>query len=262
MKVRLDQLLVDRGLFDTRSAAREAVRSGQVQVNGARVLKPGQQLESSVQIAVDEQTDVYVSRAGKKLAGANQRFGVDFTGQTVLDVGASTGGFSDYALRRGARNVYAVDVGTNQLHSRLRTNDKVTVMEQTDIRDVAPAGRQTDKQPLDYGPNAKTLPIKPDIVLIDVSFISLRLVLPSVTPLIKKGGAIIAMAKPQFEAGAAAKHKGVIKNDRLRRRIFQDFEAWLKQHGFFICDKVDSEVYGAKGNKERFYLSMLSKDRS
>lgn len=256
MKVRLDQLLVDSGLFDTRSAAREAVRSGQVRVNGASVQKPGQQLDPSVQIAVDEQTDAYVSRAGKKLAGANAHFGVDFTGRTVLDIGASTGGFSDYALRQGAHNVYAVDVGTNQLHPRLRANDKVTAMEQTDIRDVQL--KNTKYHPPAGEPNAKILPMEPDIALVDVSFISLRLVLPSVVSLMKTNGIIIAMAKPQFEAGAATKHKGVIKNDRLRRRIFQDFETWLKQHDFFICDKIDSEIPGSKGNRERFYLLKLS----
>jgi 23S rRNA (cytidine1920-2'-O)/16S rRNA (cytidine1409-2'-O)-methyltransferase len=149
-------------------------------------------------------------------------------------VGSSTGGFTDYALKRGAAQVIAVDVGTDQLHPSLRANPKVQLHEKTDIRDFA-----TDQQI--------------DIIMIDVSFISLRQVLPAVAKLASQNTQIAAMLKPQFETQPRDVNKGVIKNDAVRRRILKDFEIWVKDY-FIIKDKADSEVTGAKGNKERFYL--------
>jgi 23S rRNA (cytidine1920-2'-O)/16S rRNA (cytidine1409-2'-O)-methyltransferase len=176
----------------------------------------------------------YVSRAALKLAGAAAKFRLDFKGKIVLDVGSSTGGFTDYSLKHGAQKVIAVEAGTGQLHPSLRGESRVELYEKTDIRDF------------------KTT-VRPDIVLIDVSFISLRQVLPAVAKLSGQHTQIMAMVKPQFEAGAKDLNKGVIKNDSIRRRIFKDFELWAKNY-FIIRDKADSEVAGAKGNQERFYL--------
>ena len=180
-------------------------------------------------------TEKYVSRAGLKLASVAEALKLDFKNKVVLDVGSSTGGFTDYALQHGATYVVAVDVGTNQLHPSLRANKQIELHEQTDIRDV------------------KEVSKSPDIVVIDVSFISLKEILPTVARLSTKQTQVVAMVKPQFEAGDSAKHKGVIKNDRMRRNILQDFEHWVKSQ-FVIIDKADSQVAGTKGNQERFYL--------
>lgn len=235
MRQRLDRLLVKKGLVPTRSQAGNYIRLGQVTVNGKTAAKPGLTVADTdtVKLTAEEQ---YVSRAALKLASVADALKLDFRGKTVLDVGSSTGGFTDYALRHGAKRVIAVDVGTGQLHPGLRNNPKVELHEKTDIRDFA-----TD------------VPI--DLVVADVSFISLREILPYVAgSLSHKGTQIFVMVKPQFEAAAAGlKHKGIIKNDRLRRDVLRAFEAWAK--GLFIVEnKADSAVRGAKGNQERFYL--------
>lgn len=234
MKQRLDQALVQRGLVPTRSQGESFVKLGQVLVNKKLATKPGQMVNDT-DVIVLTATEQYVSRAGLKLASVAKTLGVDFKAKVVLDVGSSTGGFTDYALRHGAEYVIAVDVGTNQLHPSLHGHPIIELHEQTDIRDV----RHT------------TRPI--DIVVIDVSFISLREILPTVANLSHKNTQVVAMVKPQFEAGQNAKHKGVIKNDRMRRDILHDFEQWVRKD-FVIQDKADSEVAGSKGNRERFYL--------
>jgi 23S rRNA (cytidine1920-2'-O)/16S rRNA (cytidine1409-2'-O)-methyltransferase len=183
----------------------------------------------------------YVSRAGLKLDSVAGRLGLNFKNKTVLDVGSSTGGFTDYALRHGATRVIAVDAGTQQLHSSLRSNPKIELHEKTDIRDFV-TGQ------------------KVDIVLADVSFISLRAVLPKIIELCPEGAQIVALVKPQFEARAEELNRGVVKNDSIRRRIFKDFEGWSKNY-FTIKSKADSEVAGASGNQERFYLLMPAKSK-
>ena len=162
---------------------------------------------------------------------------MDFKDKTVLDVGSSTGGFTDYALRHGAKKVVAVDVGANQLHPSLRDNPKVELHEHTDIRNF------DLKAPM-------------DIVLIDVSFISLREILPHIAKNSRKKTQIVAMLKPQFEVGKEALNKGVVKNDRLRRQVLRNFELWSKKL-FIIQDKADSSISGTHGNIERFYLLMV-----
>lgn len=239
MKQRLDQALVKLGLVPTRSQGESFVKLGQVLVNKKPATKPGQMVSVTDVIELTA-TEQYVSRAGLKLASVAQTLGVDFKNKVVLDVGSSTGGFTDYALKHGAEYIIAIDVGTNQLHPSLRGNPKIELHEQTDIRDVKETSR----------------PI--DIVVIDVSFISLREILPTVAKLSHKNTQVVAMVKPQFEAGQNAKHKGVIKNDRMRRDILQDFEQWVRGQ-FVMLDKADSEVAGAKGNRERFYLLKTSK---
>jgi 23S rRNA (cytidine1920-2'-O)/16S rRNA (cytidine1409-2'-O)-methyltransferase len=234
MKQRLDQALVIKGLLPTRSQAESFIKLGSVKVNGKVVTKSGFLVgeNDGVELTATEQ---YVSRAGLKLASIAKTLKLDFKDKVVLDVGSSTGGFTDYALQHGASYVIAVDVGTNQLHPTLHGNPIIELHEQTDIRDIHELSRPAG------------------IVVIDVSFISLREILPTVAKLSHKNTQIAAMMKPQFEAGNNAKHKGVIKNDRMRRDILQDFEQWAKQY-FVILDKADSEVAGTKGNRERFYL--------
>lgn len=230
---RLDQALVERGLVSTRSQAESYVKLGNVLVDGRAITKPGHFVgpDSKIKLTAPAQ---YVSRAALKLAGAAEAFQIDFKDKTVLDVGSSTGGFTDFALRAGAKKVIAVDVGSNQLHQSLRSNPKIELHEKTDIRSFVPKAA-------------------PDIILIDVSFISLREVLPHLADISADGTVIIAMFKPQFEAGAEAAHKGIIKNDRIRRGLMKDFETWTKKL-FTIAAKADSEVSGSKGNRERFYV--------
>jgi 23S rRNA (cytidine1920-2'-O)/16S rRNA (cytidine1409-2'-O)-methyltransferase len=233
VKSRLDHALVARKLVSTRSQAESYIRLGQVQVNGVVQRKPGHTVDGTATIAFDSD-ERYVSRAGLKLASIAKDFGLGFRGATVLDVGSSTGGFTDYALQHGAKKVYAVEVGTDQLHPTLRGDERIELHEQTDIRNFM------TKDHL-------------DIVVGDVSFISLREILPHVAKLASKDTYIVAMVKPQFEATASnVKHKGVIKNDRIRRDILKDFEAWATEY-FIILDKADSAVPGEKGNLERFY---------
>jgi 23S rRNA (cytidine1920-2'-O)/16S rRNA (cytidine1409-2'-O)-methyltransferase len=235
MKQRLDQLVYKRGLVTSRSQAETWIKLGKVTVNGEAVTKPGYFADDTANITL--QTDnQYVSRAGLKLASVAGVLHLQFKGITMLDVGSSTGGFTDYALQHGAHKVIAVDVGTDQLHPSLQGNERIELHEQTDIRSM------------------KQLSSLPDLVVIDVSFISLRDVLPHIATLCGPQTKIVAMVKPQFEATAAhLKHKGVIKNDRMRRDVLKAFEDWSRQY-FVVGNKADSEVAGTKGNVERFYL--------
>lgn len=233
-KQRLDIELTARGLTTSRSQAESWVKLGKVTVDGRAATKPGQfvRTDSEIKLTTNER---YVGRAGLKLASVAKILKLDFRGKVVLDVGSSTGGFTDYALQNGAQKVYAVDVGTEQLHPSLRGNPAIELHEKTDIRDFY-------------------LEDKPDIIVMDVSFISLREILPHLAKeLSDKKTVMAAMLKPQFEAGRDQVNKGVIKNDSVRRQILRDFETWAKQY-FVIVDKRDSDVAGAKGNQERFYL--------
>ena len=231
--VRLDKALVQLGLVTTRSQAESYIRLGRVKVAGRLITKPGYFVHDLSLVELD-QPEQFVSRAGLKLASVADKLAVDFRGKTVLDVGSSTGGFTDYALSRGARRVICVDVGTDQLHPKLRRDARVELHEKTDIRDFA-----TDQSV--------------DIILIDVSFISLREVLPHLAELATRQTQVVAMVKPQFETGNRLKNRGVIKNDTERRRILHDFEQWAKRY-FLLRAKADSAVAGARGNRERFYL--------
>ncbi|QQS68994.1 TlyA family RNA methyltransferase [Candidatus Saccharibacteria bacterium] len=234
MKQRLDVALTRRALVASRSQAESYIRLGKVLVNGRPGLKSGQLVSEADKIEVKTSVQ-YVSRAALKLESADSTFHVDWRGKTVLDVGSSTGGFTQYALQHGAKKVFAVDVGTEQLHPSLRSDERIELHEKTDIRNFM------TKE-------------KIDIVVGDVSFISLREILPHVSKLITHDSVLLAMVKPQFEAGqSSVKHKGVIKNDRMRRDILHDFETWARGY-FIILDKKDSEVAGSKGNIERFYL--------
>ena len=239
MKARLDTELAKRGLTQSRSQAENLIRLGQIEVDGRIASKPGQPVgpDSIIKLLASER---YVSRAGLKLASVAANFKIDFTDKVVLDIGSSTGGFTDYALRHGASKVIAVDVGTDQLHPSLRSNERIELHEKTDIRDFV-----TDQ----------TI----DIIVGDVSFISLREILPHVAKnLMQSSTQLVAMVKPQFEAGRGQVNKGVIKNDKVRRQILADFEEWSQGY-FVVRDKRDSDVAGQKGNVERFYLMLLKK---
>lgn len=232
--VRLDQALAGLGLVASRSQAESYIRLGKVTVNGRTVTKPGFFVRDVNQIKLN-QDEQFVSRAGLKLKSVAEKLNLNFSGKTILDVGSSTGGFTDFALSRGAVKAICVDVGTDQLHPKLRSDERVELHEKTDIRDF-----YTDQNI--------------DIIVIDVSFISLREVLPHIARnLANNQTEVVAMVKPQFEAGLKLKNSGVIKNDNERRQILRDFEQWVKQY-FVIKNKADSAVAGAHGNRERFYL--------
>lgn len=239
MKQRLDRYIVENRLTNSRSQAENYIRLGRVTVNGEAIKKCGF-IVSTVDKVVLNIPEQYVSRAGLKLASVSNNFHLNFMGKVVLDIGSSTGGFTDYALRHGARVVYAVDVGTDQLHPSLRGKDQIKLYEKTDIRDFIP-------------------PETIDIILADVSFISLREILPHITKTaMNKRTLLVAMVKPQFEAGRNQTNRGVVKNNAVRRRILSDFEIWARQY-FSIIDKRDSSISGAKGNVERFYVLKLIK---
>ena len=239
MKQRLDKALVERGLATTRSQADNFIRLGYVFLNKKIVQKSGTMVSDSDEIKL-EKKETYVSRAGLKLASVAEYFHLNFQDKTVLDIGSSTGGFTDYSLRHGAKKVFAVDVGTDQLHPSLRPNPKIALYEKTDIRDF-------------YADEAI------DIIVGDVSFISLREILPHVAEnLMNTNTILVAMVKPQFEAGRHQVNKGIIKNDKVRRQILSDFEDWARKY-FVVLDKKDSEVAGSKGNLERFYKLKLTK---
>lgn len=236
IKQRLDIELTARGLTASRSQSESWIKLGKVTVGGKVITKPGHFVSTDAEIKLNAK-EQYVSRAGLKLASVAQLLNLNFEGSTVLDVGSSTGGFTDYALRHGAKKVYAVDVGTDQLHPSLRSNPLVELHEKTDIRDFY---LECDK---------------PDIIVIDVSFISLRDILPHLVKNLSGPTTLIAaMMKPQFEAERnQIGSSGVIKNDTVRRQILKEFETWTRQY-FVTIDKADSDVHGARGNKERFYL--------
>ena len=234
MKIRLDNLLVDRKMVESRSQAESYIKLGKITVDGVKRTKPGFFVDADSELKILQRVQ-YVSRAGLKLESVAKKMRIDFCNKTVLDVGSSTGGFTDYSLKNGANKVIAVDVGTDQLHPKLRLNKKVELHEKTDIRNF-----KTDQ--------------KIDVVVIDVSFISIKEILPSIVNLSDKNTKIVAMVKPQFEAGRNGTVNGVVKNNYYRRKILQDFENWCRSNNLYIENKRDSEVKGTKGNQERFYI--------
>jgi 23S rRNA (cytidine1920-2'-O)/16S rRNA (cytidine1409-2'-O)-methyltransferase len=227
-------------LTTSRSQAESWIKLGRVTVNNQAVIKSSYFVNQTddVKLTADEQ---YVSRAGLKLDSVVAALSLDFRNKIIIDVGSSTGGFSDFALRHGAKKVYAIELGTNQLNPKLRGDKRIELHEKTDIRDF-------------YLNN------KPDIILIDVSFVSLRDILPHIhNHLSGPNTQIVAMVKPQFEASDSQTNRGVIKNDTIRRQILKSFEDWARQY-FIIRNKRDSDIAGAKGNRERFYLLTLNRN--
>lgn len=233
MKSRADQLLVERGLFESRARAQAAIAAGLVSANGATVRKASEMLASDAQISA-EAPHPYVSRGGLKLAAALDAFGLDPAGKTCIDIGASTGGFTDVLLKRGARHVYAVDVGRDQLHASLRADPRVTSLEAQDIRALALDG----------------LVEAPALAAIDVSFISLKLVLPAAARLLAPTASLAALIKPQFEAGRAALKKGVVRDEAVHERVCAEIVEALAELGFAVSGPIPSPIEGGDGNRE------------
>ena len=237
MKRRLDEILVARGLAESRTQAKALIMSGRVVRGTERLDKPGRQFGDDEEIAL-LQPPRFVSRGGEKLDAALRHFSVGLAGAHVLDVGASTGGFTDCALQAGAASVVCVDVGRAQLHGRLRADPRVTNIEKLNARSLG----------------AKDLP-RPefDAVVVDVSFISLRAVLPAVWPLLRAGGTLVALVKPQFEAGKAEadKGRGVIRDRAVQEAALASVSAFAARlQGARIAGSMDSPIEGADGNRE------------
>jgi len=241
-KERLDVLLVDRGFFQSREKAKASIMAGVVYVNGEKIDKPGTKFDENADIEVKENPIPYVSRGGLKIEKAIEYFKIDMNGKTALDVGASTGGFTDCMLKKGASKVVAIDVGYGQLAWELRQDERVICMERTNIRYVKPE---------DIGFVA-------DFASIDVSFISLKKVLPVVRELLKDDGEIVCLVKPQFEAGRekVGKH-GVVREPQIHMEVVEDIASFVLENGFSIKGVTYSPVKGPEGNIE--YLLYLSK---
>ncbi len=231
-KMRLDTLVYQRELAESREKASRLILAGQVLVDGQVVDKAGRQVDESVDIEVRHGLP-YVGRGGLKMAQALDAFGIDPAACVAADVGASTGGFTDCLLQRGASRVYAIDVGYGQLHWDLRQDPRVVVMERTNARYL------------------EELPEPIDLVTIDVSFISLRLILPMVARWLKPEGDVVALVKPQFEAGADLVGRGGIVRDReTHRQVLRDLLGWASEEGWVVAGLVQSPITGAKGNIE------------
>ncbi|MGC8634574.1 MAG: TlyA family RNA methyltransferase [Candidatus Limnocylindrales bacterium] len=240
----MDQLLVARGLADTRSRAQALLLAGRVRVgigDGARPdRKPGDLVDPSTPLVVVERAP-FVSRGGEKLAGALDALGVDPAGRVCLDVGASTGGFTDCLLRRGAARVYALDVGHGQLSPALRGDARVVSMERTHARRLDPA----DPEPV-------TLPERPSLAVIDVSFISLERVLGPVMAQLAPGAEVVALVKPQFEAGPRLASGGVVRDPAVHRAVLDAVRSHAAALGLQVRGEVPSPLLGPAGNREFF----------
>jgi len=231
-KVRLDRLLVERGLAESRQRARRLIMAGQVLVGDRRVDKPGTAVPQTAEVTIMGRLP-YVGRGGHKLAAALDAFGLDVHGRIAADVGASTGGFTDCLLQRGAARVYAIDVGYGQLAWKLRRDPRVVVMERTNARYL------------------ERLPEEVDLVTVDVSFISLRLILPVVRRWLKPGGRIVTLIKPQFEAGREQVGKGgVVRDPAVHRAVVEGLAAWSAERGLALQGLIRSPLIGPAGNVE------------
>ncbi len=234
-KQRLDSLLVSQKLVPSREQASRFILAGRVRIDGAVMDKPGKLVSSEVAIEIIQPASQYASRGGEKLAPALEAFGVSCAGLVVMDVGASTGGFTDCVLQQNAQRVYAVDVGYGQLDWRLRSDARVIVMDRLNIRYLSP----------------DDLPELVDLVVIDVSFISLKKVWPAVLPVLKPNGYVVALIKPQFEVGKGQVGKGgIVRDEKLREAVKEQFVEYAKSLALEVLGLIDSPVLGKKGNKE------------
>lgn len=235
---RLDELLVARGLADSRSQAKALIMSGRVLHGTTRLDKPGKEFPGDIELVV-EQPPRFVSRGGEKLQGWIDRFGLDLRGAHLLDVGASTGGFTDCALQAGAADAVCIDVGRAQLHPKLQTDPRVTNIEKINARHLS----ATDLPRTDF-----------DAIVMDLSFISLRSVLPAVWPFLRAGGALVALVKPQFEAGKAEvdKGRGIIRDAAVQEAVLADIQAFAlgQLPGATLIGTMDSPITGTDGNRE------------
>lgn len=232
---RLDKLLVDRGLVQSRERARALIMAGQVVVNDHLADKAGAQVSLDADIRLKGEDIPYVSRGGLKLARALDEFGIDVTDTVAIDVGASTGGFTDCLLQRGARRVFSVDVGYGQLAWKLRQDTRVVNLEKTNIRHLEPA----------------TLAEIPDLAVIDASFISLDKVLPPTLRLLREGGCVVALIKPQFEVGKGEVGKGgVVRDEGKHREVVANIVTLASGLGLEVLGVTESPILGPKGNRE------------
>lgn len=235
MKKRLDQLLVERGLAESRAKAQAAIMAGLVFSNEKRLDKPGTPVAEDVALEVRGQPHPWVSRGGLKLAHAIDAFGIDVAGKIAIDVGASTGGFTDVLLTKGAAKVYAVDVGHGQLAWKLRNDPRVIVLEKTNARHLT----------------ADVIPEEPDMVVCDASFIGLETVLPAALALAKPGAVAVALIKPQFEVGKDRVGKGgVVREPELHAEVRARIAQWLPRIGWTVLGEDESPIQGPEGNRE------------
>jgi 23S rRNA (cytidine1920-2'-O)/16S rRNA (cytidine1409-2'-O)-methyltransferase len=235
VKTRLDRLLVARGLAPTREKAQALILAGRVDVDGKRVDKAGTLVAEDAPIRAAGPEHPYVSRGGVKLAAALDAFGLDPSGEICLDVGASTGGFTDCLLQRGAARVYAIDVGAGQIDAKLRADPRVALREKLNARFLS----------REHVPEAVAL------AALDLSFISARLVLPAVRPLVAPGGAIVVLVKPQFEAGRGEVPRGgVVRSDAVRQRVVEEVRRFGEDLGLVAGKAIPSPIRGASGNQE------------
>jgi 23S rRNA (cytidine1920-2'-O)/16S rRNA (cytidine1409-2'-O)-methyltransferase len=242
---RLDQALVERAICDSRERAKRLVLAGQVRINGQTARKPSDSVKPGDELTLDA-PEKFASRGGHKLEHALEHFQLDVKGLTALDLGASSGGFTDCLLQRGAEKVFAVDVGQGQLAWKLRRDRRVTVMEKTNARHLKP----------------ENFPAPADLAVIDCSFISLKKILPPAVPLLKPDGKIVALIKPQFEAGKAEadKGRGVITDAAVHDRVIAELKEFVSaQAGLCWRDVVESPLLGPAGNKE--FLALIEKTR-
>ena len=230
---RADQLLVERGLFESRTRAQAAIAAGLVTANGIVLRKPSDRVATDAVIEAAPEHP-WVSRGGLKLVAALDHFAFDPAGRVCLDVGASTGGFTEVLLARGARRVYAVDVGHGQLHTRLRDRPEVISFEETDIRTLDPA----------------RLPDPPDLAVADVSFISLKLILPALDRLLRRPAELVALIKPQFEAGRKHLKKGVVRDAAVHAAVCADIAAFAASLQWNPAGIIPSPIQGGEGNRE------------
>lgn len=234
MKQRIDQLLVARGLFESRARAQAAIAAGLVHINGAIARKASEAVDTNAQIEA-EQPFPWVSRGGVKLAHALDQFNIDAAGRICIDVGSSTGGFTDVLLAHGAESVIAIDTGRDQMHARLRGDPRIVLHEGTDIRDF----RLADSQK------------RASLVVVDVSFISLRLIIPSFAPLATDDAEMIALIKPQFEVGRAHLGKGgLVTDDAARAAAVESIQENAAENSWRVLGVIDSPIEGGDGNRE------------
>lgn len=232
---RADRLLVSRGLYESRARAQAAIAAGLVTADGVPIRKASDAIATTAAIEAKPEHP-YVSRGGIKLAAALDHFHLDVAGHVCLDVGASTGGFTEVLVARGAKRVYAVDVGTGQLHPRLQAHAEIVSMEQTDIRTLDPS----------------RLAEPPDLAVIDVSFISFKLVLPAIGTLLRTPAAIVALIKPQFEAKRSAIKKGIVRDPAVHAAVCDDIAAFFASAGWRVSGVIPSPIEGGDGNREFF----------
>ena len=232
---RADRLLVARGVFASRTRAQAAIAAGRVLADGVKVRKASEDISAAASIEAQPEHP-YVSRGGLKLDAALDRFSIDVADRICLDAGASTGGFTEVLLRRGVRRVYAVDVGRGQLHPSLRGRSEIVALEKTDIRAL----------------DRLRLPDLPDFASVDVSFISLKHVLPAIANLLKPHATLVALIKPQFEARRRDIKKGIVRDPSVHATICDDIEAFLSSLGWRVGGLVPSPILGGDGNREFF----------